>query len=327
MAQADLLDGLTVLPEKARRYRDEIFCRESWRDIETVAGDRARELLFCQGLILFKPDALAGGVVEDALAILEELDFEPVAGAVVQLDRLATRWLWLYRFNVASIGRVWLHDRINCSGPSLLVALRDRRAVLGEGIPASVRLTDCKGPSRPERRRADQLRTRLGVGDRLLNFVHTSDEPADVMRELGILLPRAERRSLLLQIVEGGAWTQWLAQHRPLLAGNRPRGLDPDGALTRLAEAAEARERGAVDEDERRHWMEIRRCAIAAAAGRGAQSELWIRLEEDDAGVNPWDLISIGARTIEFDEPGAVRQTLGDAPPAEWLARSASGSR
>ncbi|HET8956365.1 MAG TPA: nucleoside-diphosphate kinase [Solirubrobacterales bacterium] len=262
MAEADFLTDLTVLPEKAQRYREEVFCREAWRDVEAAAGDRARELLHRHGLILFKPDGIAAGVVGEALDILGELGFEPAAGAVVQLDRHSTRWLWLYRFNVASVERVWLHDRINCSGPSLLVALRDRRAVPGETIPAAVRITDCKGPSRPERRRADQLRTRLGVDDRLLNFVHTSDEPADVVRELGILLTSSERRLLLRQIVEGGVWTRWFAQRRSLLAGKRHRDL--------------------------------------------------------------WDAIRAEAGEIEFDEPGVEEQTLGDAPPAEWLA---SGER
>jgi nucleoside diphosphate kinase len=257
MAQADFLDDLTVLPEKARRYREEVFCREAWPDVEAVAGDDARQLLHRHGLILFKPDGIAGGVIEEALGVLEELDFEPVAGAIVQLDRHSTRWLWLYRFNVASVERVRLHDRVNCSGPSLLAVLRDRRTVRGGSIPAAVRLTDCKGPSRPERRRPDQLRTRLGVDDRLLNFVHTSDEPADVLRELGILLTSAERRSLLSQIVTGGAWSRWFARHR----------LDPDRAGTDLLEA-----------------------------------------------------ISEAAREIEFDEPGVAEQTLGDAPPAKWLA-------
>lgn len=223
MAEADFLTDLTALPEKARRYREEVFCREAWRDVEAVAAGRSRELLHRHGLILFKPDGVAAGVVEEALGILGELDFEPVAGAAVQLDRLSTRWLWLYRFNVASVERVWLHDRINGAGPSLLVALRDRLAVPGVSVPASVRITDCKGPSRPERRRPDQLRTRLGVDDRLLNFVHTSDEPADVVRELGILLAPAERRSLLRDVAAGDAWAPWLERVRPLLEAKGPR--------------------------------------------------------------------------------------------------------
>lgn len=212
---------MSVLPEKVEAYAGEVFFRESWRDLEALAGDDAEQLANQHALILFKPDGLAAGAVEPALAILAEQEFAPAAGAVVCLDRQTTRWLWLYRFNVATVDRVRLHDRVNEAGPSLAVVLRDERAGAPGALPGTVRLTDCKGPSRPERRRPDQLRSRLGVDDRLLNFVHTSDEPADLVRELGVLLAPVERRALLGRLLDPGSWPLWLAAHRPLLEASR----------------------------------------------------------------------------------------------------------
>jgi len=198
-----------------------VYFRESWRDLEALAGNAAGRLAEEHALILFKPDGLAAGIVEPALAILAEQGFAPAAGAVVRLDRQTTRWLWLYRFNVATVDRVWLHDRINEASPSLVVVLRDERAGTPGALPGTVRLTDCKGPSRPERRRRDQLRSRLGVDDRLLNYVHTSDEPADLVRELGVLLAPAERRALLGRLLDPDSWRPWFAAQRPLLDAAR----------------------------------------------------------------------------------------------------------
>ncbi len=271
MSGVDVLPELSVLAEKVRRYREEVFFREAWLDLEAVAGERLRQLLNTHALILFKPDGLAAAAVEPALEILRGLRFRPVAGAVAQLDRHSTRWMWLYRFNVASVERVRLHDRINGAGPSLLVVLRDELAAPSGGVPATVRLTDCKGPSRPERRRPDQLRTRLGVDDRLLNFVHTSDEPADLVREIGILLAPPERRALAERILGPDSWERWFAARRPLL-GLRPPAPEPERA-------------------------------------------------------GFWEAVRTAAGQIDFDEPGAATQTLGDAPPGEWMTAIEGGRR
>jgi Nucleoside diphosphate kinase len=324
MVHTDVLADLSVLPGKVRRYREEVFSREVWQDFETVVGERSRELLHLHGMVLFKPDGIVGGVLDKALEILRNLHFEPVGGAIVQLDRHMTRWLWLYRFNSASIERVWLHDRINCAGPSLLVVLRDELAIPGHSIPAAVRLTDCKGPSRPERRRPDQLRTRLGVDDRLLNFVHTSDEPADVVRELGILLTPQERRLLLRRVMARESWEEWFATHRTALEAE-PRSFDPAVTISNLERTAKEMQLAARSESARRLWAGIARSAAAATADdETATAELWRLIKPVADNVDAWDVVCLGAREIQFDEPGVERQTLGDAPPAKWLASRSS---
>src|SRR5699024_11501397 len=44
-------------------------------------------------------------------------------------------------------------------------------------------------PTAPDRRRPEHLRGRLPGGSYLLNQVHTADEPADALRELGSTSP------------------------------------------------------------------------------------------------------------------------------------------
>jgi hypothetical protein len=251
-----------------------------------------------------------------------------VAAAVADLDRHTTRWLWLYRFNVASVDRVRLHDLVNTAGPALFLILRDDRHGPGD-VPATVRLTDLKGPSRPARRRPDQLRSRLGVSDRLVNYVHTSDEPADLLRELGILVPPAERRGFFAAIeAADSAPTRWSAAQRRVETALAPCDFDGDGALDRIRAHAEAAlAQGPADEDLER-WRLVRDLADVATRGdSSAARALWTNLRAGDTSVPRWDLVCLGSRTIDYDEPGVDVQTLGDAPPEAWRAASTVEAR
>jgi Nucleoside diphosphate kinase len=316
----EALAELSVLPDKRARYGEEVFFREVWRELLEGAGDGVSELLHTHAFVLFKPDGIVARAAKDALGRLELEGFTPVGAAVVYLDRLATRWLWLYRFNVASIERVWLHELINSAGPSLLVALRDERATVGESIPGSVRLTDHKGPSRPERRRPDQLRTVLGVNDRLLNYMHTSDEPADMVRELGILLTAPQRKGLLEQILEGEAWPSRLDELLVAAEAATPaHTLRPEDAIAGICERARTRAAAARSPAERARWAQLERAATAAAhGGGGARQALWELLRPHAEDIERWDLIALATWVIQHNEPGIAKQTLGDAPPPLW---------
>lgn len=311
---------LSRVADKRARYREEVLFREAWCELSELAGVETVELLLAHALVLFKPDAFAASAAGRALTALAEQEFTPVAAHVVHLDRLTTRWLWLYRFNVASVKRVWLHDLINTAGPSLIVVLRDERTMAGDPLPGCVRLTDHKGPSRVERRRADQLRSRLGVADRLLNYMHTSDEPADLLRELSILLDRQGRGEMLRQTIAGEDRREpvsALIESMEAQANAHP--LERGFALASIC--ARARERAANSRADAGHWQEISRMAEDAQRGvDGALRSLWSLLEEVATEIDRWDLVVVGSAAIEHDEPGVTRQSLGDAPPSLWLA-------
>ncbi len=311
---------LSRVPDKRDRYREEVLFREGWSELSELAGVEAIELLLTHALVLFKPDAFAAGAGGRVLAALAEQEFTTVSAHVVHLDRLTTRWLWLYRFNVASVERVWLHDLINTAGPSLVVVLRDERAIAGDPLPGCVRLTDHKGPSRMERRRPDQLRSRLNVADRLLNYMHTSDEPADLLRELSILLDRQGRGEILQQIIAGQDRHEPVAaliESMEAQANFHP--LERGFALANIC--ARARERAADAGPDAGRWQEIVHMAEGAQRGvDGALRSLWNLLEAVATEIDRWDLVVVGSAAIEHDEPGVTRQSLGDAPPSLWLA-------
>lgn len=323
-AARDVIDRMTVLPDKARLYLDEAWFRESWADLATLAGDDAERLVHRHALLLFKPEAFVSRVASRTLAHLADDGFTPIAAHPVQFDRHMTRALWLYRFNVATVARVELHDLIMRSGTSLLTILRDERASADNGttdpLPATVRLTALKGPSRPERRHPDHLRSRLGVDDRILNRFHTADEPADLVRELAVFLPRQERLRLLAGVLEGGPAR---AVHDAVAELERPwpgRDFRLDTALAGIVATARAQLDSANGAD-RDRWHQILARADRARAGSTRQDRraLWELLLETPDAIDRWDLAALGSASIDYDELADGRQTLGDATPESWL--------
>jgi hypothetical protein len=313
---------MTVLPDKARLYLAEAWFREGWADLVRLGGIRAPSLTHEHALLLFKPDAVVARAIVPALEHLEDAGFAPVAAEPVEWNRHLTRALWLYRFNVASVERMALHDLILFAGPSLLVVLRDLRLGDGDPVPASVRLTAAKGPSRPERRRPDHLRSVLGVTDRMLNLFHTADEPADLVRELAIFLPARERRELIARVLAGSEGMREVRAAVDSLYAQAPRcDFDLNGALERVSTAARRRAAASEDEDERERWELVAgRAAVARAGSREERLELWTLLRELDPDIDRWERAVIGTWTIDHDEVGDGQQTLGDAPPQAWQA-------
>ncbi|MDB5937219.1 MAG: ndk [Massilia sp.] len=136
---------------------------------------------------LFKPDAFAFGKAALALDFLQTKNFEVVATHTLQLTETSMTGLWRYQWNRATPERMAASLSIGLMSPSILVLLRD---VGGEGcnIPAAVRLWSLKGSASSDSRTPDRLRSVLGVNGRYFGFVHVPDEPADVVRELTLLL-------------------------------------------------------------------------------------------------------------------------------------------
>jgi nucleoside diphosphate kinase len=320
----EALPRMTALPEKARLYLSEVWFREAWEDLIDLAGERAPSLTHEHALLLFKPEAFVSRRVEETLAYLAADGFQPVAAHPVEFNRHMTRALWLYRFNVATVARVELHDLIMCGGTSLVVLLHDEQADEDDLLPATVRLTAIKGPSRPERRRSDHLRTRLGVEDRILNLFHSADEPADLVRELGLLLTRPERMSLIGQVLDQPDSVRIHEVIARLQSDQPARQLDLDSALEGILETARQREQTASTSEDRQCWRTTAELAEVARGGRPeARRALWGILLEVQDQVDRWDLATVGSRSIDYDELPDGEQTLGDAPPTVWRTRGA----
>jgi nucleoside diphosphate kinase len=186
-------EGLSAMAAKRWYYARETYFREAWREAEARWAGAAIDVLRRHTFILFKPDAVAARRIGRTLACLDDMGFVPVHQAPIRFDRLSLRELWRYELNLATFQRLDAIDLLLPATRSLLVFLRDGAAP-SAGESAADRLRRLKGPSLVHLREPGHLRARIGAGTGLLNLIHTPDEPADVVREMGVLLDEPARR-------------------------------------------------------------------------------------------------------------------------------------
>jgi hypothetical protein len=194
---------LTCSARKRELYELDPYFRDGWDDLAARwGGGNVARILFDLAPVIFRPDALAARGVHRGLQAIGALGFVPIASATFRYDRRAVREAWRYQLNVATRDRIDVMDMIMLAADSLYVVVR--RTTAETRVPATTSLSTCKGPSLPERREPHHLRRIVGPAqESVLTYVHVSDEPADIVRELGIFFDRVERTQLLSAIDAG----------------------------------------------------------------------------------------------------------------------------
>lgn len=195
----NLYPWLTRDVRKRALYAGDPFMRVALAEAQEVGLES--DAVAARASILFKPDAVARRLVEPALAHVARRGFEPFWAEPVVLDAARSHALWWYQWNRATPDRLRLAELFGQQGPSLLVLLRSRPAAL----PATVRLSALKGPADRERRQPSHLREQLGMRNRMLSLIHCPDEPADLIRDLTILLPPDRRMVLWKRLFQDSA--------------------------------------------------------------------------------------------------------------------------
>lgn len=191
---AALAHALTMSPEKAAAYRRDphfragalALRRGAAAGVPTGSEDGRWVGPLSKALVVLKPDAAAGRRAGAVLDALSDGGLTVVALAPFRFTPLLTRELWRYQFNIATQDRVDVVDLLLPAVDSLAVLLEDERWT-PSAVPASCRLCDVKGAADPRARQPGDLRSRLGAPTALFNFIHTADEPADVLREVALL--------------------------------------------------------------------------------------------------------------------------------------------
>ena len=175
--------------DKLDLYAADTFFIESWEDLVEITGDHAASVAGTMAGLVLKPDAIAARVGGRALRWLEAEGFSAIAAERVVFDRRMIREIWRYAWNVATRDRKDAMDLLMCAAPSLFIGLR-------APAPAALRLSRSKGAADPSIRSPGELREVLGAPVPLINFVHTTDEAADVIRETGVYFGVEERRAI-----------------------------------------------------------------------------------------------------------------------------------
>lgn len=313
-------DRLTRMPLKESLCERDVFFRESLADGRDILGGQIAEAVHESALLMVKPDGLVTGKLPIILEFLASHGLRIVTLEEVVFGRFEWRELWRYQLNAATLDRLAIND-FALQGPLLLLLLR-RNGRGGRDLPATVQLTAMKGPSDVSSQPADCLRRRMRQPNRIFSFFHVADEPADLLRELGVLLPREARRQ---------AWAALGADHplsdekqavlaRHIQASSHVRSLDAPAAVRR---ATESLERLACTNAGARSASALRLSAVLARMAQGERID-WRAFVKDVSHsgleLDNWDMAILGAYHITYDEPGHAKQ-IGGLDMAAWQRR------
>lgn len=192
---------LTVINQKRTFYCFEPFFRESVDEFRQVFGAGLYDQLANLAVICFLPDSVVGRRIHEGIDFLSNNGFKVIGAVEVNYDFRSYNADWRFQLNDTTNERSELSHALVEMGPSLLVLLHDLDPLIG--VPASVRLKRLKGASNPSVRQQNNLRDVLRSVNRVLKFVHSADEPVDVIRIFGLLFDRADRRALLSKLRDG----------------------------------------------------------------------------------------------------------------------------
>ncbi|WP_320777272.1 nucleoside-diphosphate kinase [Streptomyces sp. CRN 30] len=320
---AEVWRSLTVSATKTELFAEDLYFRECWADALDVlgapddaptAGRTVADALAPLGLLSFKCDGMAGRQAERTLRYLADNGFSIVASAPIRHNRHSMRELWRYNWHVYTTDRLALMTLMHGVSDSVLLIVRDDR--YDATVPGAVRLSVLKGSADPEARGPEHLRTLLEPPNKIINFVHVADEPADVVREIGIFLDRTERRALLAEV--GAADTE-AAERRARAEVARLEGRTPASDFD--LEAAFERVQPAVTPDA------LTRLRQAADSGMLLSwDELTALLDPASPKIEVWDFVRIATEVLDADRQASA-DLLPPSSAAEWQEAAALHGR
>lgn len=290
----DLLPLLTVQEAKAQAYRSDFVSDQAWEGLCQVWGDQVCDFVYDYSFVLIKPEAIARRSSRTVLLFLMEMGLVPVAVAQARVDRNAAHLIWRFQWNAATVDRVRLTNMVNAQSASILILVRDAAPC---SVPTSVKLWGMKGSAHADRRSKQHLRTLLHMHNRMLGFVHTPDEPADLVRDLSILLDGPTLHALMHECVTAVSRptadlaASAYAQVQRIEAASLQNEVDPDRSLDRLELALG----GQTDE----------LSAVKNALANRTKMPLNVILGAIDAkNTQTWDVLTIACELIQHDRSG-----------------------
>jgi nucleoside diphosphate kinase len=305
-----LAESLSHNERKRELFGADTFYQESWEQLSELTDD-PQGFAFRHGLLLLKPDAVVARQLLITLDWLARSGFTVVASSKVTLTPAVVRSLWYFQWNLATVHRRRIVDLLVSTVPALLLVIRKDG---GSALPVSTLLTELKGPTDPDRREPGQLRYELGRFSFLLNLVHTADEPADVIRELGVHLDYPARGELLRQVLYGEDGTQHaraLADELYAVAPARDLAFEPAAARVR-AEAGRLADSGKLTAAARADLVD----ALAAPGHEGLR-ELLSAAWRHGLALAPWDVAVVGSSVFPMKNK-AYEPVIDAVTAADW---------
>jgi hypothetical protein len=269
---------LTMLDDKAAAYAAEANYRETLYELARRfgSGDGLACVLRRTGVGLFRPDAIAHHKVADTLAYFDGLGIRPVRAMRVDVTGHVVRDIWRYQLNVASGHRLRLLDLVFGASPSLLVLFNAGPGV--PDVPCAVLMADCKGAADVHERQGWELRAFLRSPNRVEVYFHCCDEPADVVRDGGLLAGPDGLAWALALGRDPRAATTVRGLARDIAAAAVPRGSTVDADPLLLRGLGHVGGNGHFD-----RWELVREVAEKCAMASGTAEALI-----SDSGIRRW---------------------------------------
>lgn len=288
--------GLTENSDKASLYSVDTYFREGWEDVMAVAGDAAADLVSRHAMILIKPETLGSRKFDTVLEWLQKQCFSVIALTPLAVCHRQVMALWRYERNYV--------DRIRRDAcAELFSANASQSCVLVVRSSQDSRL--------PTAKRVDSLRARFENASLLLSLVHLADEPADLVREMAILLSHEQRMEIYSQMRDGlsALGNELCVLGDGLSEAITPHSIDFQNALQRIENMV----RASAD------MKIVDRETATAIFARGATGSLadWRELFDllDYCGVqyNLWDRLTIATHTLNHSLNHTLNYTLNNA--------------
>lgn len=174
--------GYSVIPGKNLSYRHDLDFIRGVEESQRVATWSAAVHSF----VLLKPESIIESRLDQILQWLEWKGYVVTQIIEVQLTSQSLRDLWKYQWNLFPAARVPIMEALYLSRRLPLIWVKQEDLA---DVPCAIQLASDKGLGSGQGSSRSSLRSQLGQRNLLLNYVHTPDEPADVLREASILLP------------------------------------------------------------------------------------------------------------------------------------------
>lgn len=154
-------------------------------------------------LLVIKPDAEFMNRIPLIVQWLFSNGYEILYMSELYVTHTQATELWKYQWSAASIDRIIVNEKLMEMEHSFLLLLRNKEYTATNNEPLSVHLTEQKGVANEALRSEYHLRSILKPLNIILNYVHTADEPADIIREIGILCGTYELPNVYASILSG----------------------------------------------------------------------------------------------------------------------------
>lgn len=170
-------------------YKNEISYRMVISMAEMYWSCQYKKEMLRYGLMLIKPDALMMGKISEIFSILQEAGYELIYYVRKNIGSARSAELWKFSWVNASLECILVNQKLFSMHDSLILILRTHDT---SKKSACEMLTDLKGSAIESKRKPYQIREKIKPINYVLNYVHTSDDPDDFLREIGILLDWGE---------------------------------------------------------------------------------------------------------------------------------------